>query len=300
MIHKYVNGNYTVEINDATGTKTRWTEEDRFISKFPESIDCTITYKCDGECKFCYANCTSTGKHADLDSDYINNVFIPSLKPYTEIALNGNDLSHPQLYSFLQKLKDHDVIANITVNQKHFLANLDYLHRLYDNKLIHGLGVSLTDPNLRLVAELQKFPTAVLHVVAGVVTTGQLNKLKNHGIKLLILGYKDKGRGVEFYKENAENVSNNIKMVRTLLPTYIKDGFDVISFDNLAIEQLHVKDLMTESEWNEFYMGDDGQFTFFVDLVNKTFAKDSLTDAHFAIDNRSIDDMFDIIKTNLQ
>ena len=53
----------------------------------------------------CYEGCSLNGKHADLFSpDYYP--LLDSLHPYTEMALNGNDLSHPQLDEFLYFLKD--------------------------------------------------------------------------------------------------------------------------------------------------------------------------------------------------
>ena len=297
MIHKYQNGNYTVEIDDVTGTKIRTTEEDKFISAYPESIDCSITYKCNGGCDFCYMGCTENGKHANLNSDYINNVFLPSLQPYTELALNGNDLSHPQLCTFLQKLKEHNVIANITVNQKHFIECHDLLYKLYNNKLIHGIGVSLTEPNLKLITLMQKIPSTVLHVIAGVLSPKDIIALSYHDLKLLILGYKRKGRGNNYYVENAESVNSNIDYLKEILPSLINQGaFNLISFDNLALDQLSVRLIMSEEQWEEFYMGNDGDFTYYCDLVNMTYAKDSLTKQNYDICNKSVIEMFKSLK----
>lgn len=73
----------------------------------------------------------------------------------------------------------------------------------------------------------------------------------------------------------------------------IVDKFKVVSFDNLAIEQLNVRRLMTDEEWNEFYMGDDGTMTYYIDMVEHKFARSSTA----AFDKRynlldSVDDMF--------
>ena len=52
---------------------------------------------------------------------------------------------------------------------------------------------------------------------------------------------------------------------------------------------------MSEKEWEEFYMGEDSEFTFYLDLVEGTFGKNSLaTERHQIVD--SIDDMFDKIR----
>ena len=92
----YKNGNYVVCISD-DGTKIRSTKDDEFIPDFAENCDVKITDKCDGRCPFCYEGCTENGKHADLFSYK----FIETLHPHTELALNGNDLSHPQIEDFL-------------------------------------------------------------------------------------------------------------------------------------------------------------------------------------------------------
>ena len=71
--------------------------------------------------------------------------------------------------------------------------------------------------------------------------------------------------------------------------------FEVVSFDNLAIEQLQVKRLLTAEEWESFYMGDDGNYTFYIDMVDGPFGKNSLATERYPImDN--IDDMFNKIK----
>jgi hypothetical protein len=82
------------------------------------------------------------------------------------------------------------------------------------------------------------------------------------------------------------------------LPDLVK-RFAVVSFDNLGIEQLQVKRLMSEEKWNEFYMGDDGSATFYIDMVNRKFSQSSTA----AMDKRydlldSVDDMFKHIWEN--
>ena len=71
--------------------------------------------------------------------------------------------------------------------------------------------------------------------------------------------------------------------------------FKVVSFDNLAVEQLKLKNKLTQKQWDLFYGGDDGTHTFYIDGVNKQFAKSSTSVKRFdMLDN--IDDMFHIIQ----
>ena len=93
----YKNGNYIVKINLANGTKIRYTKDDIMIPEYPESMDITITNQCENECTWCYMGCTKNGKHGDI----MNAKFIDTLLPYTELAINGNSMNHPDLTRFL-------------------------------------------------------------------------------------------------------------------------------------------------------------------------------------------------------
>ena len=289
MRYMYRNGNYQVIIDGNTGTKIRFTSDDEFRPRFAESIDVTLTYQCDGGCPFCYADCTPQGKHADLMSREVS-LLIDSLHPHTELALNGNDLSIPHLEEFLEELKQKRIFANLTVNQKHFVKNIDLLKEWSDKDLIKGLGVSLSDPTDKNLYRIMEFPSAVLHTVAGILSEEDIDLLKNKGIKLLILGYKQKGRGKAYYSQETED---NIKTLKELLPSMLEEHwFKLISFDNLALEQLAIKNLLSEEEWEETYMGDDATFTFFIDLVNKTYAGNSLTETTYPITDWNTNTMF--------
>jgi hypothetical protein len=57
------------------------------------------------------------------------------------------------------------------------------------------------------------------------------------------------------------------------LPKYF--GKSIISFDNLAIEQLNVRRLFTNKGWDKFYMGDDFTFTMYIDAVKQHYAPTS-------------------------
>lgn len=286
----YKNGNYNV-ILLADGTKIRETNEDEFIPAFAENCDCKITDKCDGGCPFCYEGCTPNGKHGDI----LNYSFLDTLHPYTELAINGNDMSHPDLIPFLEKLKEKKVVANMTVNQIHFERHHDMINDLIKKGLIHGLGVSLKNPTDKFIELIKQYPNAVIHVINGILSPSDVGMLADNNLKLLILGYKQLRRGVDHYVTDHENID----CLQHWLKENIEDmlsHFKVISFDNLAIEQLDVKRLMTEEDWEEFYMGDDGMFTFYLDLVEGTFGKNSLATDRYPIMN-NIDDMFQKIIT---
>lgn len=148
---------------------------------------------------------------------------------------------------------------------------------LLDKKLIWGLGISLREPTDAFINLVKTIPNAVIHTINGILTESDLNRLANHDLKILILGYKTTGRGLEYRSNNLKELGKNTTYLGLMLPTIVKEGwFKNLSFDNLAIKQLNVKRLMSEEEWERFYMGDDGTFTFYIDLVNQTFSKNAV------------------------
>lgn len=289
IIGRYQNGNYIVTLlND--GTKIRENDLDFFEPAFAENCDVKITDKCDGGCAFCYEGCTSNGKHGDI----LNYKFLDTLHPYTELAINGNDLSHPDLITFLHRMKEKKIIVNMTVNQIHFERSYDFIRSLINKDLIYGLGISLREPTVEFVKQVKRIPNAVIHTINGILSYEDYKILKDNGLKVLILGYKQLRRGIDYYDANEVDVCKKQDWLYDNLAE-ILNHFEVVSFDNLAIEQLDVKRLLSEDQWSEFFMGQDSEFTFYIDMVEGTFGKNSLATERYPImDN--VDDMFEKIR----
>lgn len=292
VLTKYKNGNYDIVILK-DGTKIRMTNDDEFIPEFPESIDVKITSKCDGNCSFCYENCTPAGEHGDI----LNAKWVDSLHSGTELALNGNDMSHPDLIPFLEKLKSMHVIANLTVNQKHFEKHFNTLKDLSDRGLVHGLGISLVNPTDDFIWSVKQIPNTVIHTINGILTKEQVEKLSDKDLKILILGYKRLERGINYLQIYGDRVAENQMWLHDNLKDMM-NHFKVVSFDNLALEQLTVRRLLTDEEWEQFFMGDDSQFTYYIDAVDNTFSRSSLTsrEYRYPIDDKTVNEMFEIIR----
>lgn len=292
LIGRYRNGNiHTAIFSD--GTKVRETDDDEFIPDFAENMDIKITNHCDMGCKFCHEGSSISGKHGDI----LNQKFIDTLHPYQEVAIGGGDVtSHPDLIHFLRKLKEKKVIANITVNQRHFERKQDLIKQLIEEKLIYGLGVSLVSPTAEFIDMVKQYPNAVIHTINGILSPADIQTLSGNNLKMLILGYKHLRRGNEWYEQDRANIENNQKWLYDNLGEII-DKFNVVSFDNLAIEQLGVRRLLSEEEWNEFYMGDDSEFTYYIDMVEQKFAKNSTAPMDKRYDLLdSVDEMFEKIR----
>ena len=292
----YKNGNYRVTILE-DGTKIRYTPDNEYRPVKPESMDLKITNRCTGtNCMYCHEKSGPEGEHGDI----MNLKFIDTLLPYTEIALGGgNVLEHPDLVPFLEKCKKRKLICNVTFNQVHFMSNLDFIKGLIEKKLIHGVGVSLvpTESRAEELAETLSdpiFSNAVVHVINGIHGPKVLRHLYGRGLKLLILGYKVFGRGATYYRRKGAAIDKGCEENLSQLKEIISN-FAAVSFDNLAIYQLAVEKIMTGDEWKRFYMGDEGQFTMYIDAVKREYAVCSIAEERFPLED-DIEPMFKHIR----
>ena len=281
----YRNGNYVVYINTETGDKIRNTYEKEFKPAFAENCDVTITNRCNGACEFCYAGCTKDGAHGNL-----NAAFLDTLHPYTELAINGNDLTHPELSDFLRRMRDKSVIVNMTVNQRHFEQHFTLIQMYQMTGLIHGVGVSLNAATPSFIKKLSKCKNTIVHVINGILSNKDAKRLMGHDLDILILGYKTTGRGQAFLDGHDTLIKYRQMWLKENMQKMFS-GFRTVEFDNLALEQLGIQSMLPEQVWNDHYMGDDGSFTFFINLVDGYFAMNSTSDEHYPLmDN--VDDMF--------
>lgn len=300
LLAKYKNGNYNVQLF-SDGTKIRYNDLDHFTPEFAESMDVTITTVCSGVpgydngnlCEYCYLCCGPHGKHADL-----NNPIFETVHAGTEMAINANDLTHPDLEDFLIRMKDKGVFVNITINQKHLTPNIEKLKDWQDRQLVWGIGVSLTNSkDIKLFEAIDQLDNVVIHVIDGCFSKEDIENLSNNNIKLLILGFKHKGRGVDYYNSHKEEVDNNIAFLRDHLYDY-RTKYNGFAFDNLALEDLDMQSKIDPKQWALYHMGEEGEFTFFISATDNTYAISSMeTENIFPIkDGDTVDSMFKHIR----
>ena len=288
----YKNGNTIVEIKN-DGTKIRYIPDNQIANpQYPESIDLKITNKCFMNCSMCHEKSTSDGVHGNL-----NHPLFDSLHPFTELAIGGGDpMTHPELEAFLRRMKDKQIICNLTVHCNQFENNYKTLKYWEQEGLIHGLGVSVNQiiPSI-LIERMIGFPNLVVHTIIGVADKYVYDILSDKGLNILMLGYKTFGRGVDYLDQHSRRIAENIESLAAQIER-APEHFRAVSFDNLAINQLKLKEKMTPKAWETFYMGDDGMFTMYVDIVNEQYAISSTSKERNNIDSNNIDIIFSKIK----
>ena len=286
-IGSFYNGNH-MECLLEDGTRVKQTIDESFpylTYDFPINFDIKINNRCDGGCPYCHENSTREGSVPNL-SELIDTPFFNSLKAGTEMAIGGgNVFESPDLEQFLIALKKRGIIPNLTVNQKHLKKNFEKLKYFIDNKLVYGVGISMTSRNREDFKLLDRLGNnIVIHVINGILEKEDIPFLI--GRKVLILGYKNLRKGHDLlFKENQkirknqEYLANNLKRLSKV--------FGLTSFDCLAINQLNPRQSLgiSDSDWNTWFQGDDFDVrdkngnitccTFYLDLPNKKVGRSS-------------------------
>ncbi len=295
LLHDWINGNVNVKIFD-DGTKIR--EYDGIPDpEYPETIDMKITNWCDAPCqKWCHEQSNVKGLHANGLN--LANV-LATAKGGMEIAFGGGATqTYPDLGVYVSYLADClGVVCNMTVNQHHInTVSTEFLSKF------RGIGVSYQshmDANDLAVVH-NRHPHVVIHLIMGVHTPEEMRSLASalqvlgHKPKFLLLGYKNWGNGSRYQSLYELGINKNLQRWYIEMGHLIKQYH--IGFDNLAIEQMKLSRLFTDEGWNKFYMGDEGTFSMYIDMVKEEYASHSTSPDRYPVAGLSIKDMFQHIK----
>lgn len=282
---EYKNGNYTVRILD-DGTKYRLSDDP--MPEYPESIDVKVTNRCNGGCAFCHEKSTITGKHFDVN---LALKLFKDLPRGIELAIGGgNPLEVSQDLRWLFRKTYNKAIFNLTVNAMH----IDTIGDLWPNAIGISYRKDLHDKIKKFCDEERKETQKVIHLIAGVHSLDDLKRCLDDFKRVLVLGYKQVGRGATYYNNS---VSLELDKWKANIGSYLYGKKNIIVFDNLSISQLDVKRFFTKERWNDIYMGDDGQFTMYLDLVEKKYAVSSRSEERYDIGDLSVKEMFQKVRS---
>jgi hypothetical protein len=280
LLAGYHNGGYQVQIF-SDGTKVRTELDASMPPVLPEQMDLKITDWCDAGCAWCHEKSTVKGTHGDVTRTL---ELLKDLPPGTEVAIGGGDpLSHPEFERFVRGLRAQGLVPSVTVNGRHFDRHRAMLEMLTSEGQLFGVGISYHD---RLPD--WDYEHMVLHLIAGVNPPSVLDEATRR-MKVLILGYKQFGRGKKLFELRTQQVQDTIA-------SWYRELFIVaqnhhLSFDNLAIDQLKPQRVFKDpAAYTRQYMGPEGQFSMYVDAVTETFALSSYSPDRFGWSNMR--DMF--------
>lgn len=269
-IVEYQNGNSTVELFD-DGTRIIKFEGNLKLD-YPLNLDIRVSTACSlgynpktnkATCEFCHESARTDGVECDYEE---LKKILKGLPKGIELAIGGNKLT-PGLTDFLLWSKKQGYVNNLTVNHLHINRN-EFLLKMYLLEgIIKGLGISYRKGfPINFDEFFIKHPNVVLHVIAGIDNVDEVVSLPFE--KILVLGYKTFGYGIEYFNDGVKKgIEEWVWYVKKVI-----DNKRVVSFDNLALEQLKIKRFLTEKKWNEFYQG---EHSFYINAVDQYFSPSS-------------------------
>jgi hypothetical protein len=198
-------------------------------------------------------------------------------------------------------------------------GDLEHLQRLQGDGLLHGIGVSVPFYSATVMRAMKYFlRNTVVHVIAGLIDTNAVYQWYKTGIPVLVLGYKDMGRGKINSPEDGIEIWNEIYLLKEMISGIVSGSglpdFEssygpipdyerpIISFDNLAMKQLELQELVPEERFHEMYMGDDGvdgaltSASMYMDLVAGTYARNSTGAPLHDISGKTVSECFENAK----
>ncbi len=318
----YLNGNYVV-----SGDESRYSYKmerlvkrglrigEDLVSKFPDSIDLKIIDRCSHGCPYCHESSTIGGGMFNLKETKRILSQLPTVG--LEVAIGGGNVLDclDDTAALIDWLQDRGNRPRITINWKDFLVErteeeIEKVAGVLNS--VTALGISM--PSLKDVdledhgkepwdkntflsntALGKKIHTyTVFHVIAGLFPAEELQTLyDNISGAILVLGYKQWGRA-----KNTEvpDMTEWKKSVFDLINGRDINDYNTIGFDNLACEQLGVKEELGPKLWSEIYLGEEGSCSMYIDAVRGEYARTSRSPQRVSWNDVKLLDYYDTLK----
>nr|DAN95791.1 MAG TPA: hypothetical protein [Caudoviricetes sp.] len=275
---KYRNGNAVVTLDLRDGTRIiEYPDNEPLTLQTPLNIDIRVSTQCPygyntntkkSTCAFCHESALVDGQECHYG--FLQQVLMDAKLPRgTEIALGVNEVTD-NLVQFVKNLYRLGLVVNITMNERYILQYGDTgLKQMLP--YVFGLGISYRSLQgcLSLPDWIADYPHTVIHVINGIDNFDDIKELSVKYHKLLVLGEKDFGfnRG----KVNLDTLEHKQWKSNIMQLTKI---FDIVSFDNLGLQQLEIRGKITDEEYKSFYQGEHSMY---INAVEQYFAPSSRT-----------------------
>lgn len=290
----YINGNYLVSYDTrhpGSRVYTALRRNEDFVPSFPDSIDLKITNKCNNGCAYCHENSNPSGKSFNLERTLS---VLSELPEHTEVAIGGGNIieCYDDFLKLCYYLSGKGIYPRVTINCRDLDKFIELYQNVEDTKSITGLAIGVSvesyEEYMYCVKSIQSSSCMphmdfVFHIIVGIFPYNDLEKtIKNvrtslfNQFKVLVLGFKQFGRAKDMEIKDLDNWRKTISNLFYSKRVKMDCVDDVtIGFDNLAIEQLNIRDLLLSSEWETYFMGQDFSHTMYIDAVNEEFAPTS-------------------------
>lgn len=271
-------GDWWILYNPDTGAKVRLSFVDDTAEYLratrPELVDIKITDYCPYDCSFCYQSSTKEGKHAP--KSYIDDLaYSMAQAEVFEVALGGGETTaHPQFPDILRTFaKSWGITPNFTT------FNMDWAKKKEIAEAVreHCRSFAVSSPTqvkaLKAWNRVQGHGgvEGTLQIPMGcyskAVVTKAIKEAQELHVPVTLLGFKHFGRGETF----------QVKDYSWVLDLFVDSKpYARFGADTLFVEQFGPK-LKELGVSEKLMVGKEGQFSCYIDAVNKVMGASSYT-----------------------
>nr|DAV67803.1 MAG TPA: hypothetical protein [Caudoviricetes sp.] len=295
-MYKYQNGNALISIEK---DGTRIIEfKDKLQLKYPLNVDIRVSTQCSfgqksdgshGVCAFCHESAKVNGTECNYEELKSK---LEDLPQGIELAIGCNNMTVGLKNFIIWCSFNKKYICNVTINQGHISKNWGLIETLINQGYIKGLGISYRSfLKWSVPQSILDYQNTIFHIIAGIDDIDDVKELANKGVrKILILGEKDFG----YNKGKVDLNSRKHKHWRWFLPDLF-NMFEVVSFDNLALEQLKPERFLSKSDFETF---NQGEHSLYINAVDGYYAPSSRSSENVNWNDISLTDYFKQLEKN--
>lgn len=275
-----------------SGTKIRWSREAYDKAVTPELVDVKITDFCGYGCSFCYQGSTKAGQHAPLER--IEAIFdqLAAMRVF-EVAIGGGEPAHhPQFAEIIEAANARGLTFNFTAFGLDWTKNERAMKALKDGS---GSGIGISVHSKRDIVKIQRAREALReHKIWGVTPMAQtvvgatpmttianmLEACIESSTPLLLLGFKETGRGADYGKARASDAAVRKLLVKAKEACeQTREDYNpfTLSVDTAFLDRYgHLLDELKVP--HSLRTSPEGKFSMYVDAVENTCGPSSYCD----------------------
>lgn len=270
---QYKNG-YLYYFNTLNGLKIRFERTDSLNKQkilIPDLIDLKITDRCNYNCEFCYQGSTIDGCESTLEEQIKTIKYLDKMNVF-EIAVAGGDPTK-QFEQLIKACKNENLKISLNTTTRNYKKGFEIINNNLDNPNFGAIGFSIT--SMKDLLEFSKFDFSCIPFNKKAIQFCPaffkkeeieeiLNFAINHEIRLVFLGYKKIGRGLNYNPIN----SNYIKDVEYIIKNLNNNSWEgIVDFDQVMIDEIssEFKDKLSVFSFNF----EEGKTSMYLDLVDK-------------------------------
>lgn len=277
--------------NVRNGTKIKLSFDNSYIAgqvSTPELVDLKITDYCSKGCAFCYQGSTINGKHADQQT--LRQVLnaLQDLGVF-EVALGGGEpTEYPDFIDLLRQIHDRNIIPNFSTKSLKWMDDSDNIAKVLKYIGAYAYSVQTEEELKELIEKIENCPNSkelkkktTIQIIPAIVGPEELKKIfilaSEKHLPVTLLGFKSNNRGADYTETNQlYDEGCWIEVYKQVKEEYYaKAGFYLKIGIDTCLANKYEQELKAMNIPSWCYYTKEGQFSMYIDTVNKVMGPSS-------------------------